>query len=75
MVNIEQKACGMVLKTEKHRARYSYGSRIYSQYLDFLLVVVLGRLRATLFKSAERIHFMFLCYLGDAIRCVLSQLI
>ena len=31
-----------------------------------------GRLRATIFKSAERVHLILLRYLGDAIRCAVS---
>ena len=31
-----------------------------------------GGLRATILKSAETVHLMLLCYLGDAIRCDVS---
>ena len=31
-----------------------------------------GRLRATIFKSAEAVHLILLCHLGDAIRCAVS---
>ena len=31
-----------------------------------------GRLRATIFESAETVHFIELCYSGDAIRCIVS---
>ena len=31
-----------------------------------------GRLRGTIFKSAETVHLIMLCYQGDAIRCALS---
>ena len=31
-----------------------------------------GRLRGTIYKSAETVHLIMLCYQGDAIRCALS---
>ena len=31
-----------------------------------------GRLRTAIFKSAETEHLIFLCYLGDAIKCAVS---
>ena len=30
------------------------------------------RLRVTIFRSAETVHFILLCHLGDAITCALS---
>ena len=29
-------------------------------------------MRETIFKSAETVHLILLCYLGDAIRCAVS---
>ena len=34
----------------------------------FMNIQSKGRLRATIFKSAEAVHLILLCYLGDAIR-------
>ena len=36
------------------------------------ITVLKGRLRAIIFKSAETVHLILMCYLGDAIRCAVS---
>ena len=38
----------------------------------FRLDLVKGQLRATILKSAEIVHLILLCYLGDAIGCAAS---
>ena len=40
----------------------------YHEFIDFSK----GRLRAAIFESAETLHLILLCYLGDAIRSAVS---
>ena len=43
---------------------------------SFQLIMLLppskGRLRMTIFKSAETAHLILVCYIADAIRCTVS---
>ena len=44
----------------------------FFNWRDKYLVAMKGGLRLAIFKSAEKVHGILLCYLGDAVRCAVS---
>ena len=56
-------------KTAQRKARESL---IYQEILQNQVVLIKGRFRTNIFKSAETVYLLFVCYLGDAIRRAMS---
>ena len=47
-------------------------NKIVKNLVPKYIILCKGRLRATIVKSAERVHLILLCYFSDSARCALS---
>ena len=56
----------------RHSIQFEYLCKISGDFDGGLIIYCKGRLRATIFKSAETAHLVLLCYFGDAIGWAVS---
>ena len=46
--------------------------KVFFKYFNVFSIKIKGWVRATIIKSAEKVHLILVCYLADALRCAVS---